>query len=106
MFSRTSYHASSVRLGTVDGRTELIFATRTAVNASRAGSPSTPLTSFLWEGTDKRGIKIKGEQTARTASLLRAELRRQGITLMWSDPSPSRCLVKQAGGLLQRTLPF
>lgn len=34
---------------------------------------------FLWEGTDKRGIKMKGEQTARNMNMLRAELRRQGI---------------------------
>ncbi|MBJ6980227.1 MULTISPECIES: type II secretion system F family protein [unclassified Luteimonas] len=35
---------------------------------------------FVWEGTDKRGKKMKGEQTAKNANLLRAELRRQGIT--------------------------
>ncbi|MFW3174513.1 type II secretion system F family protein [Xanthomonas phaseoli] len=38
------------------------------------------MSPFIWEGTDKRGVKMKGEQTARTANLLRAELRRQGIT--------------------------
>lgn len=36
--------------------------------------------SFVWEGTDKRGVKMKGEQPAKNANLLRAELRRQGIT--------------------------
>ncbi|WP_363796231.1 type II secretion system F family protein [Lysobacter firmicutimachus] len=39
-----------------------------------------PLDVFVWEGTDKRGIKMKGEQAAKNANLLRAELRRQGIT--------------------------
>lgn len=34
---------------------------------------------FVWEGTDKRGIKMKGEQQAKSANLVRAELRRQGI---------------------------
>ena len=34
---------------------------------------------FTWEGTDKRGVKMKGETTAKNASLLRAELRKQGI---------------------------
>ncbi|MFC0717139.1 type II secretion system F family protein [Luteimonas padinae] len=43
----------------------------------RAGVELTP---FVWEGTDKRGKKMKGEQTAKNANLLRAELRRQGIT--------------------------
>lgn len=38
------------------------------------------LATFLWEGTDKRGKKMKGEQQAKSANLLRAELRRQGIT--------------------------
>ncbi len=35
---------------------------------------------FVWEGTDKRGKKMKGETQARNANLLRAELRKQGIT--------------------------
>ncbi len=34
---------------------------------------------FTWEGTDKRGVKMKGETTAKNANLLRAELRKQGI---------------------------
>ena len=38
------------------------------------------LQTFVWEGTDKRGSKMKGEQQAKNANLLRAELRRQGIT--------------------------
>jgi type IV pilus assembly protein PilC len=37
------------------------------------------LQPFVWEGTDKRGVKMKGEQPAKNANLLRAELRRQGI---------------------------
>ncbi|HEV8693341.1 MAG TPA: type II secretion system F family protein [Lysobacter sp.] len=35
---------------------------------------------FVWEGTDKRGVKMKGEQPAKNANIVRAELRRQGIT--------------------------
>ncbi|MBB6600009.1 type II secretion system F family protein [Luteimonas sp. MC1825] len=58
---------------------------RTAAR-SAAKKPTVPtragvdLSSFLWEGTDKRGKKMKGEQSAKNANLLRAELRRQGIT--------------------------
>jgi type IV pilus assembly protein PilC len=37
-------------------------------------------TVFLWQGRDKRGTKLKGQQIATTPSLVRAELRRQGIT--------------------------
>ena len=43
----------------------------------RAGNT---MPTFTWEGTDKRGIKMKGEQQAKNVNLLRAELRRQGIT--------------------------
>jgi type IV pilus assembly protein PilC len=39
-----------------------------------------PLETFVWQGTDKRGTVMKGEQQAKNANLLRAELRRQGIT--------------------------
>lgn len=38
------------------------------------------LTPFVWEGTDKRGVTMKGEQLAKSMNTLRAELRRQGIT--------------------------
>ncbi|WP_020558017.1 type II secretion system F family protein [Thiofilum flexile] len=34
---------------------------------------------FAWEGTNKNGVKIKGESPALNANLLRANLRRQGI---------------------------
>ena len=39
-----------------------------------------PLQEFVWEGRDKRGVVMKGEQTAKNINLLRAELRKQGIT--------------------------
>jgi hypothetical protein len=32
---------------------------------SRRAGPA-PLTMFVWEGTDKRGVKMKGEQPAKT----------------------------------------
>jgi type IV pilus assembly protein PilC len=34
---------------------------------------------FTWEGTDKRGVKMKGEASSKNANFLRAELRKQGI---------------------------
>lgn len=36
-------------------------------------------TTFLWEGRDKRGVKLKGQQIASSPNMVRAELRRQGI---------------------------
>ncbi|WP_305067576.1 type II secretion system F family protein [Lysobacter sp. ESA13C] len=55
-------------------------ATRTATKQAPAVRRANPLEMFVWQGTDKRGIVMKGEQPAKNANLLRAELRRQGIT--------------------------
>ncbi|MDQ1119640.1 MULTISPECIES: type II secretion system F family protein [Pseudoxanthomonas] len=46
------------------------------------------LVTFVWQGTDKRGVKMKGEQEARNANLLRAELRGKGITPSVLKPKP------------------
>lgn len=37
--------------------------------------------TFVWSGTDKRGVKLKSEQVGKNAGLIKAELRRQGITV-------------------------
>ena len=34
---------------------------------------------FLWEGTDKRGKKVRGKALATNEAALRADLRRQGV---------------------------
>jgi type IV pilus assembly protein PilC len=36
-------------------------------------------TVFIWQGRDKRGVKLKGQQVAANPNMVRAELRRQGI---------------------------
>ncbi len=64
--------------------------------ASRTAAKTTPPTEragnqmpmFVWEGNDKRGIKMKGEQQAKNGNLLRAELRRLGITPTVVKPKP------------------
>lgn len=67
---------------------------RTAARKStRAAGPvreGVTLDTFVWEGIDKRGTKMKGEQQAKNANLLRAELRRQGIkpTVVKTKPKP------------------
>jgi type IV pilus assembly protein PilC len=43
---------------------------------------------FIWEGTDKRGVKMKGEQSAKSENFVRAELRRQGINPTVVKPKP------------------
>ncbi|GGJ99501.1 type II secretion system F family protein [Luteimonas terricola] len=60
-------------------------AAKKPVAHQRAGVELTP---FVWQGTDKRGKKMKGEQSAKNANLLRAELRRQGITPQVVKPKP------------------
>ncbi|MGE8279016.1 MAG: type II secretion system F family protein [Stenotrophomonas sp.] len=54
--------------------------TRNAIKNESTGRSTSQMQPFVWEGTDKRGVKMKGEQDAKNANLLRAELRRQGIT--------------------------
>lgn len=50
---------------------------------------------FLWEGTDKRGKKIKGKSMAINEAAVRADLRRQGVV-------PSR-IKKQGKGLFSKS---
>lgn len=64
-------------------------ATKTAARqAAKPTRDGVTLPVFVWEGTDKRGKKMKGEQRARNANLLRAELRRQGIQPGKVKPKP------------------
>jgi len=60
---------------------------RSAAKTSTAAR-SDGLTVFVWEGTDKRGVKMKGEVPGKTMNLVRAELRRQGITPGVVKPKP------------------
>jgi type IV pilus assembly protein PilC len=53
---------------------------------------ATAATPFLWEGTDRKGKKIKGKSLAADEAAVRADLRRQGVV-------PSR-IKKQSKGLL------
>ena len=67
-------------------------ATRTAMKKPPAPveRSTSQMVPFVWEGTDKRGVKMKGESSARNANLLKAELRRQGInpTTVKTKPKP------------------
>ncbi|MEN5207732.1 type II secretion system F family protein [Stenotrophomonas terrae] len=55
-------------------------ATRNAVKNDPIARNTNQLLPFVWEGTDKRGVKMKGEQQAKNLNMVRAELRKQGIT--------------------------
>ncbi|TNC80736.1 MAG: type II secretion system protein F [Oleiphilus sp.] len=41
---------------------------------------SVKLSTFTWEGTDKKGNKTKGQTTGTNVALVKAQLRKQGIT--------------------------
>jgi type IV pilus assembly protein PilC len=70
--------------------------TRSAAKSAARGAAKTPqragveLGTFVWQGTDKRGKKMKGEEQAKNANMLRAELRRRGInpTVVKTKPKP------------------
>ena len=44
---------------------------------------------FLWEGTDKRGVRIKGESKGVSIALIKADLRRQGINPLKVKKKPT-----------------
>ncbi|MBA3485682.1 MAG: type II secretion system F family protein [Lysobacter sp.] len=60
--------------------------------ATKAGATTVrrenPLPVFVWEGTDKRGTTMKGEQVAKNVNMLKAELRRLGIKPTVVKPKP------------------
>ncbi|MCC5049314.1 MULTISPECIES: type II secretion system F family protein [Xanthomonas] len=64
--------------------------TRSTLKKQPIDRSTSQMQAFVWEGTDKRGVKMKGEQVARNANMLRAELRRQGITpnVVKTKPKP------------------
>jgi type IV pilus assembly protein PilC len=58
----------------------------TAAARGAARAQISQLQVFVWTGTDKRGVKIKGEYAAKNATLVKAELRRQGINPISVNP--------------------
>ena len=63
-------------------------ASRSAAKTAAPDRSGMTLPMYVWEGTDKRGLKMKGETQAKNGNLLRAELRRQGITPTVVKPKP------------------
>ncbi|MBU8975548.1 MULTISPECIES: type II secretion system F family protein [unclassified Lysobacter] len=77
-------------------------ATRTATKTAPATRRPNAMGVFVWQGTDKRGKVMKGEQPAKNANALRAELRRQGITPRTVKPKGKPLL----GGAGRRITPL
>jgi type IV pilus assembly protein PilC len=63
-------------------------ASRTVAKNAPAVRAGNTMPLYVWEGTDKRGVKMKGEQQAKNTNMLRAELRRIGITPTVVKPKP------------------
>jgi type IV pilus assembly protein PilC len=63
-------------------------ASRTVAKNAPAARAGNTMPLYVWEGTDKRGVKMKGEQQAKNTNMLRAELRRLGITPTVVKPKP------------------
>lgn len=81
---------NEVRSGKPDGDTLMAISRSAAKKTATPAARDNPLSTFVWEGVDKRGIKMKGEQASKNANMLRAELRRQGITpnVVKAKPKP------------------
>jgi type IV pilus assembly protein PilC len=47
--------------------------------AGKSRATLSKMDTFVWVGLDKRGTRMKGEMSTKSASLVKAELRRQGI---------------------------
>src|SRR5690606_2805818 len=62
-------------------------AKRTQIGRQRA--QVSQMQSFQWVGSDKRGVTIKGEPVSKNASLVKAELRRQGSNPPVGQPQPN-----------------
>lgn len=52
---------------------------KTTTKRSKAAK-APKLTNFKWEGADRKGQKVKGEMTGETPAIIKAHLRKQGIS--------------------------
>ncbi|MDO4708306.1 MAG: type II secretion system F family protein [Pseudomonadota bacterium] len=79
-------------------------ATRTAASNTSRTAQQQPLPTFVWKGKDKRGIVMKGEQQGKSEALVRAELRRQGITVDSVKPKPKPLFGKTGSAITAREI--
>lgn len=82
-------------------------ATRTAVKKNAPTDRATSqLVTFVWDGLDKRGTKMKGEQQAKSINMLRAELRQQGITPGNIKPKPKPLFGSAGSAIAPKDISF
>ena len=70
--------------------TAAVKARAAAAERGKARAQISDMQVFTWVGIDKRGVKIKGEQLSKNASLVKADLRKQGINpqVVKAKPKP------------------
>lgn len=73
-----------------------------SVGKSRASLSN--METYVWVGLDKRGQRMKGEMTTKTASLVKAELRRQGINPQTVKAKPKPLFGKAGSSIKSRDI--
>ncbi len=75
---------------------------KTSAGQSRASLSK--MDTYVWVGLDKRGHRMKGEMTTKTASLVKAELRRQGINPQSVKAKPKPLFGKAGSSIKSRDI--
>jgi type IV pilus assembly protein PilC len=73
-------------------------------NVGKSRASISQMETFTWVGIDKRGIKLKGEQISKNASLVKAALRAQGINPQSVKPKPKPLFGKSGSKIKGRDI--
>lgn len=71
---------------------------------AQARAKVSELQTFVWIGVDKRGTKIKGETNSKNASLVKADLRKQGINPQTVKLKPKPLFGKSGSSIKSREI--